>query len=171
MEIECMEQMKTVIAKDAIRSKLYTYCRGMDRIDNDLAYTAFTEDSQVDYGPHFTGTGREFVDWVSKTHEKVYLATTHQITNIIIEVHGDTACSEAYLHTLQLTRPNDKGKSQELHVAARYLDEWVLRDEDWKIQRRRYIQDIAEVRNCEYDGGRFGAARDKTDPSYEILGK
>lgn len=166
-----MEPLQELLIKQAIKEKLYTYCRSMDRMDNPMGFDVFTEDSEVDYGPHFQGSGKGFVEWVSATHKKMYLVTSHQMTNILIKVStdGNFAVSETYLHTLQLTRANSRGKSQEVHTVARYLDEWSCVEGDWKIRHRRYVQDISEARNCEYDLGRFGGKRSHSDPSYELF--
>lgn len=41
------EEMRTLLAKEAIRDQIYTYCRALDRIDNELGYSVFAEDSKV----------------------------------------------------------------------------------------------------------------------------
>lgn len=166
-----MEAIQELLIKQAIREKLYSYCRAMDRMDDPLGFAVFTEDSRVDYGPHFQGTGRGFVEWAAATHKRTYLATSHQMSNMLIKVSADgrRAASETYLHTLQLTRPDRSGRSQEIHVAARYLDEWRCVDGDWKICSRRYVQDIAEARRCDRSLERFGASRSHGDPSYALF--
>ncbi len=166
-----MDALQQVLAKQEIREQLYRYCRSMDRMDNPLGFSVFAKDSHVDYGPHFQGTGEEFVRWANNAHRKVYQATSHQMTNMLIQVSGDglTAASETYLHTLQYTKPDANGQCRELHIAARYLDLWVQADGVWKISRRRYVQDIAELRVCQKDAGRFGGTRDYNDPSYSLF--
>ena len=103
----------------------------MDRRDDDLGRFVFTEDCTMDYGPNFQGTGWEFVTWAHQAHDANYEQTTHQITNVLIEVNDDgtKAVSETYLHTLQLTPPDAKGRQFELHIAGRYLDKWVLENQ------------------------------------------
>ena len=44
-------QIAELIEKEAIREQIYTYCRALDRIDNELGYSVFAEDAKVDYGP------------------------------------------------------------------------------------------------------------------------
>ena len=57
------KDIETLLAKEAIRDQIYTYCRALDRIDNELGYSVFAEDSKVNYGPTFPkGTGRQFID-------------------------------------------------------------------------------------------------------------
>lgn len=166
-----MEKLHELLAKQAIYEKLCTYCRAMDRIDNPLGRTVFTEDSAVDYGLHYRGTGWGFIEWSSRTHAKTYQATSHQITNCLICLGADgrTAVSETYLHTLQLTKPGPNGQCQEVHVAGRYLDHWLCVDGDWKIRTRQMVQDLAELRPCAVSMARFGGRRDHEDPSYALF--
>lgn len=166
-----MEAIQELLNKQAIHDKLCAYCRSMDRIDVPLGYTVFTEDSAVDYGAHYQGSGWGFVDWSARTHAKTYQATSHQITNCLIRLGADglTAVSETYLHTLQLTKPGRDGNCQEVHVAGRYLDRWVCIDGDWKISARQMVQDIAELRPCTCSLPRFGGRQDHADPSYALF--
>jgi len=166
-----MEAIQELLDKQAIHDKLCTYCRSMDRIDVSLGRTVFTEDSTVDYGPHYRGSGWGFVEWSSRTHAKTYQATSHQISNCLIRLGADgrTAASETYLHTLQLTKPGRDGKCYEVHVAGRYLDRWVCVDGDWKICSRQLVQDIAELRPCAVSMVRFGGRHDHEDPSYALF--
>ena len=48
-----MTELEQLVAKEAIRDQIYTYCRSLDRIDNELGYSVFAEDSEVDYGPTY----------------------------------------------------------------------------------------------------------------------
>lgn len=163
--------MEKLLAKEAIRTKLYRYCRSMDRRDDALGFSVFTEDCTMDYGLNFQGSGWEFVTWAHKAHDANYEQTSHQISNILVEISEDgrRAVSEAYLHTLQLTHPDAKGRQFELHVAGRYLDKWVCVDGDWKIKARRFVQDVAELRQCQNLYPRFGGVPGPEDPSYELL--
>ncbi len=38
-------QIAELIEKEAIREQIYTYCRALDRIDNEPGYTVFAEDA------------------------------------------------------------------------------------------------------------------------------
>ena len=165
-----MDRMEKLLDQQEIRDQLCRYCRSRDRRDDDLGRFVFTEDCTMDYGPNFQGTGWEFVTWAHQAHDANYEQTTHQITNVLIEVNDDgtKAVSETYLHTLQLTPPDAKGRQFELHIAGRYLDKWVREDGTWKIKARRYVQDIAELRECRRMFPRFGGVPGPEDPSYGL---
>lgn len=165
-----LNHIDELLAKQAIREQLYRYCRSMDRRDDALGFTVFTEDCSMDYGPNFQGSGWEFVTWAHKAHDTAYEQTSHQITNMLIEISDDgtKAISETYLHTLQFTHPDAKGRQFELHVAARYLDKWICVDGVWKVKARQYVQDIAELRECRRLFPRFGGVPGPEDPSYGL---
>ena len=78
-----MTELEQLVAKEAIRDQIYTYCRSLDRIDNELGYSVFAEDSEVDYGPTYKGTGRGFIDMMLDQHRQM-ISTSHMMTNIII---------------------------------------------------------------------------------------
>lgn len=39
-------QIAELIEKEAIREQIYTYCRALDRIDNELGYSVFAEEAR-----------------------------------------------------------------------------------------------------------------------------
>ena len=66
------------------------------------------------------------------------------MSNIIIELDGDKAGSEAYV-TIALRRV-DGDRLFESAVRGRYIDWWSRRDGRWGIDRRVYLHDIDDVR-------------------------
>ena len=93
---------------------------------------------------------------------------SHQISNILIALNGDTAGSESYV-TANLRR-TDQDQFKQITVWGRYIDEWSRRDLCWKLDKRLTIIDFDEIRDVvpmgQYDVGRRGA----DDPSYAVLG-
>ena len=163
------EYLNELIAKERIRDVLFKYCRSMDRIDREMAYEVFSPECQVDYGIWFKGTAYEFIDWVSGFHSSKILATSHQISNILIQVNGDKAGSETYVHVV-LRSVNGNDRLQEQMGLGRYIDEWAVLNGEWKITKRKYVMDISDIRDIITDAGQTGGgSRDKTDPSYTVL--
>ena len=108
-----MTDLEILVEKDKIRDQIYTYCRALDRIDFELGYTIFAEDSEVDYGPTYKGTGRGFIDMMLKMHTKQMLSTHHMMTNILIKLNEDgtkavseTCMQPANTATKQRNRPS-----------------------------------------------------------------
>jgi hypothetical protein len=148
--------------REAITDKIYRYCRSVDRLDVPLGHTVFHPDSVADFGI-YKGSGRGWIDFICKEHLN-YLHHSHQVTNIIIEIDGDQANSEAYVTaTLRL---HQDGKLIRLMIWARYVDEWSRRDGEWAIDKRDCVVDFDERMEVTPMSESYRARRDRTDPSY-----
>lgn len=159
--------LSQVADRQAITDQIYRYCRAMDRIDHELGYAVWHEDGTADYGEAvFQGSGRDFIDHVCRQHSQL-LVHSHQVTNIVIELDGERAGSEAYV-TANL-RMERGGKQLQMTVLSRYIDRWSKRGGRWAIDHRVAVMDMDEVREVspmkQLDQGR----RDRTDPSYAVL--
>ncbi len=154
--------------KDAIRDLVYRYCRAVDRLDIELGHSIWHDDGYADYGEMFyQGPGKGVIDKICASHREL-LSHSHQVSNLLIELNGESAGSEAYVHgTMRLERD---GKLLQMGVWARYIDRWEKRDQCWGLVHRRTVfdhQDIREVNDLPGYGA--AATRDKTDPSYTVL--
>jgi SnoaL-like domain len=160
--------LQAVADRQAITDQIYRYCRAMDRIDHELGYSIWHEDGTADYGKEvFQGTGRGFIDHVCVQHSHV-LTHSHQVTNIIIDLDGDRAGSEAYVTaTLRIKRD---GKLLQMVVLSRYLDKWSRRDGRWAIDHRLTVYDMDEIREITPMNEHVRGSRDRDDPSYAVLG-
>ncbi len=152
--------------RQAITDQIYRYCRAMDRIDHELGYSIWHEDGTADYGENYLGSGRGFVDHVCAQHAGL-LCHSHQMSNIIIELDGDRAGSEAYVTaTLRMDRG---GKLMQMMVWSRYVDTWSKRDGRWAIDHRIAIMDMDEIREVTPMKSHDRGKRDPSDPSYKVL--
>jgi len=166
--------VEELVAKQAITDVIYTYCRALDRMDWDLAQTVWHPDGTADYGAGmYQGTGPGFLEWVWTQHAGM-MGHSHQITNILIDVDGAHAASEAYV-TAALRLPADDGaQATEIVSRGRYVDTWSRRGGRWAIDHRRFAEDFTstyqvtamEPADAELRTGR----RDRDDPSYAALG-
>src|SRR5665213_3060327 len=102
-----MEQaLRELVAKQAITEAIYRYCRGLDRMDREVALSVWHPAGTADWGEtYFQGTGAGFIDWVWEVHAG-FERHSHQITNILIEVNGDRAVSESYVTVALWQRPD-----------------------------------------------------------------
>jgi hypothetical protein len=161
-----------LLAKQAITEVLYRYCRGVDRLDREMALSVWHPDAVADYGEHYRGTGAGFVDWVWRAHEG-FERHSHQIANILIElVDSEHAVSESY-DTAALRRRAGDGRVVDIISRGRYLDRWSCREGRWAIDHRVSVGDIQTVRESVpelADDSGSTARRDRDDPSYEYLG-
>ena len=150
-----------------ITQQIYHYCRAMDRRDVALGYSVFHDDAVADYGEGFyTGTGHGFIDWVTALHGN-FLAHSHQMTNILIELAGDRAASESY--AVVALRQQDGAEIKQITSWCRYLDSWSRRDGRWAIDKRMIILDLNESRPIAPFGAPSRGRRDPSDPSYALF--
>ncbi len=150
-----------------ITDLIYRYCRAMDRIDHALGYSIWHPDGTADYGADvYVGSGRGFIDHVCRQHAGL-LAHSHQVTNILIELNGDRAGSEAYVTaTLRMMRDDTL---MQMMVWSRFVDTWSKREGRWGIDRRIAVIDFDEIRAVTPMRTTSLGARDRHDPSYQVL--
>lgn len=160
--------LQTLIDQQAIRDVLSRYCRGLDRMDRTMAYSVWHDDGTAVYDGMFEGTGHGFVDWVWGAHESME-RHSHQITNVLTEVDGDTAMSEAYVTVALWTLPDEDGNQVEHIGRGRYLDRWERRAGRWAIVERFFVQDMGTSTPCHRSDVSPSSARDDTDPSFRFI--
>jgi hypothetical protein len=138
----------------------------MDRMDHELGYSIWHEDGTADYGDNYQGSGHGFVDHVCAQHAGL-LIHSHQMSNIIIELDGDTAGSESCVTaTLRMFRGD---KLMQMMVWSRYVDRWSRREGHWALDHRIAIIDMDEIREVTAMKDHKRGTRDRQDPSYHVL--
>jgi hypothetical protein len=164
--------LATLEAKQAIRDALSRYCRAMDRRDEALAAALWHPEGTAVYGADiFTGSGSGFAAWVTEVHAG-FQCTSHQITNVLCEVAGDRAVSEAYVTVALWGLPDDSGVVNQVTSRGRYLDQWSKRDGRWAVDARQFLEDFSAYQPlaaAERGGGNPLVRRDPDDPSYALL--
>ena len=162
-----------LIDKQAIYEVLSTYCRGVDRCDASIVRSVYHEDSYDDHG-YWKGPGQEFADFVVNRVMQANSATTHSITNILIDLEGEVARSEAQV-IATLVRRNTNPVLADV-MGARYVDRLSKRDGEWKIDERTVVLDWHKVETwpasdapVPLDGFAAGKRADGTDPIFTML--
>jgi hypothetical protein len=107
----------------------------------DLALTrsCWHADGSADYRGLFTGDADALLDWMWKLHARME-THSHQLTNVLIEVNGERAASEAYV-TVALRSKGDRAPARDILSRGRYVDRWSRRDGRWAIDHRIYLND------------------------------
>lgn len=162
------QTIEDVIAKQSIRDVLSNYCRGLDRMDKPLAYSVFFDDAPAVYFDMYEGTGHGFIDWVWDAHAPME-RHSHQINNVLVEVDGDSATSEAYVTVALWTRPDEHGAQKEIIGRGRYLDRWQKRGERWAITARTHVLDMQTIHELTPGYVNEQSRRDKNDASYGFI--
>lgn len=161
------KDLQALADRQEITDLIYRYCRSVDRLDVPLGHSIWHADGWADYGADvYQGPGRGVIDLICKQHLHT-LHHSHQVSNILIELDGDRAGSEAYCTaSLRIERT---GELQQMTVWTRYIDRWERRDGRWGLVHRTTVRDFDELRPViemqRHDLGR----RDPRDPSYEVL--
>lgn len=173
-------EIEALIAQQAIRERIYRYCRGEDRLDGQSSQSLWHADGTASYGSdlyHGPATG-----WAAAVHSNLanFTGSHHQVGNIIIELDGERASSESYV-TARVWSIADDGAVTELVNIGRYLDRWSRRDGVWGVDHRRFVFDLAyrtnpvgpAAQDGSSDGRRapdwFEGRQGTSDPSYEVL--
>ena len=165
---ETHASLERLADRQAIRDVLSRYCRGLDRMDKPMARQVWWDEGTADYDGIFEGTGHGFIDWVWEAHATME-RHSHQISNVLIELDGDRATSEAYVTVVLWTQPDANGRQSELVGRGRYLDRWEKRAGRWAIAHRLHLLDTSTVIPLERGEVSEGSRRDEADGSYEFL--
>jgi hypothetical protein len=119
-------------AAEQIRQAALRYCRGVDRLDFELMFSAYHADATDDHGV-FVGSARELCERVVRSHRR-YEATMHCVLNHAIDIVDDThATGEVYNVTYLVQNDGER----RLHTWwGRYVDRYECRDGRWAIAHR-----------------------------------
>jgi len=169
--------------REAIKERIFRYCRGADRLDREVMLSAYHVDAIDEHGK-FVGTAAEFVDWALAQHIDAHLSTQHFVGNHLCDIDGDTAHAETYFMFVAM---NKRGKIMQMN-GGRYIDRFERRNGTWAIAYRICLRDWAnlderpdmsdltsftstrailsdEVRA--FMNGGPASRRDRSDPSYQ----
>lgn len=128
---------------------LNRYTRGLDRLDRELALSAFHPDATDDRDapndardqaargmPLFSREAR--IDWLMELLRS-FKYTGHYITNFTIDIQGDEAHAETYVITTVL---ETDAADWVVWGGARYLDRLVRFENRWAIMHREVPMDF-----------------------------
>jgi hypothetical protein len=130
----------TWITKQEISETLHKYPIALDSLDRDLLLSIGHPTGRVNFDGMFEGTWPAFVEWVLPAHEPL-LFHNHRITNMLIELDGDTARSQTNVTATLLIAQKD-GDVDERRIQARYLDRLARYQDRWVIAERELARDL-----------------------------
>lgn len=125
-----------------IQQLVYRYCRAVDRRDFKLLAELYADDSTDEHGGMFSGSGKEYVEWVSGLLENAG-HTSHQVLNHLIEIdtnNGDYAEGEVYSMNVHIMQ-NEAGEAVNLTTGTRYLDKYTRTEKGWQFLHRKTVGD------------------------------
>jgi SnoaL-like domain len=140
MDDQLVSKLNELIARQEIEAALLRYCRGVDRLDKALMLSAYHPDAIDDHGVVVLGA-EAFCDWAIDYHCAMNMVTQHAISNLTIDVDGDTAHSECYYTYMGTV---DGANTQ--FSFGRYVDRHEKRNGVWAIAARFcFIETVQEL--------------------------
>lgn len=130
------DKLTYLLDRQEILDVVTTYTRAVDRLDEDLLFRAYHEDTIDDHGA-FVGDREEFRDWAFSLQRKFHEATQHFIGNHTAEIDGDVAHAETYFIWTAVNRTGTPVST----VGGRYIDRMEKRDGAWYILARNVLTD------------------------------
>ncbi len=126
--------LETLMAEREIHRQLVAFARAMDKRDWDALSAIVTDDIRADFGAgEFSGRA-EVIAYIRSFLDNCG-TTQHLLGNVVIDVSGDTATSEAYVADLHLHR--DPGRDLSFRTLGNYRDSWVKSGGTWRLSDRR----------------------------------
>lgn len=134
--VELAPSVQELLDKQAIHDALMRYARGVDRCDVELMRSVYHSDAFDHHGP-FQGNAWEFVDQFIPSSRAESTFTMHMIGNILIEIDGNRAYSEAYF--VAYVGREEGGRELVDAFGGRYIDRWERRDGKWGVSHREVV--------------------------------
>ncbi|MDM0042886.1 nuclear transport factor 2 family protein [Variovorax dokdonensis] len=167
--------LQRLVDREAIRDCMYRYCRGIDRADEAALRSAYWEDATDCHGA-WNGSASGFIDQALRKLREGG-RRVHQVSSILIELHGDVAAVESAFIALQAPAA---APQRETFLCGRYVDRFERRRGEWRIAARTVVYDWIEERErselAQDDVQLYGprqptAASAPYDPIYRLLAK
>jgi hypothetical protein len=141
--------LQRLIDEREIREVLTSYCRGIDRLDEELLRSVYHPDAVDNHGSTFSGNAHEFAKLIVERLASVS-RTFHMLGNVSIDMDGAFAHVESYFlayHHEDRDNPNAlmNPAGTDLLAAGRYLDTFEKRAGAWKILRRDVVRDFTRI--------------------------
>ena len=134
-------EVQALLDKQAIYEVLMKYCRGIDRIDEELLRSVYHPDAWDDHGS-FKGPASEYVTYIVaslRAGADAGCNNFHSVSNVLIELDGDVAHTETYITSWHPALKD--GKNNNWIFAGRYVDRFERRNGAWKIAHRMTVCD------------------------------
>ncbi len=162
-------RLQELLDRHDILDCLNRYARGMDRLDRELARSAYHDDA-VDDHVGLVGYVDDFLDWAFGYHNS-QIRHQHYITNSSVDLDGDVAHVESYYFFVG----TDRDEAAPLTVSGgRYIDRFERRDGRWAIADRvctvEWRTELANIFTGEavaFSKVVGPVTRDRTDLSFE----
>lgn len=128
----------SLIDREAIRDKLFLYCRGVDRCDREALEQVYWPEAINDHGT-FVASAPEFIDAVLAG--VAGMVCSHRLANMLFEPAGAHRVRvETYFEAMHRLQAN--GDVRNWLLIGRYLDLFENRGDEWRILYRQLVVDL-----------------------------
>jgi SnoaL-like protein len=131
--------LQALLDKQAIAELLTRYLRSVDRGDVATLRACYLPGATEDHGGLFAGPAQDYVDSVAAALTHPRARTSHNMTNLLIDLDGDVATAESYCVTF--ARIKADGQYYHSFTGARMIDRLERRDGVWGISHRQLVWD------------------------------
>jgi ketosteroid isomerase-like protein len=119
----------------AIEAVLFDYATVLDKKDYAGLANVFIEDAVVEYIGIADCNGLAEIQGLVGSILDKCAETQHMLSNVIINVNGDTAEANCYLQAMHVGKGEYEG--QIMMVWGEYIDQLVLSNGQWRISKRQ----------------------------------
>jgi hypothetical protein len=168
-------RFQAAVDKREIADRIYDFCRGLDRMDENLLRSTCHMDATVDLGPGiFQGLFSDYLSWAFDVLSQTRVSQ-HLVGNTRIEIEGDTAYAESYVQTY--FRMDKATGREDLFIGSRFLDRLERRPAGtsgaWKIVHHKQVLDWTRTEAASevfyhQNPDALWSNRAKKDPSYAM---
>lgn len=136
--------LEALLAERAIEQALLRYARGVDRMDRDLAASAFHPDAEISLGG--SRAGREAtLDLVFSLIAQRSM-TMHYLTNVFVELDPtDPSRARTETYGIAFQRSGDEPPKGNIISGFRYVDVVTCRNGDWRVLHRLTVSEWQRV--------------------------
>ena len=134
--------LQALLDKQHIAELLTGYLRSVDRGDVATLRACYLPGATEDHGGLFAGPAQDYVDSIAAALTHPRARTSHNMTNLLIDLDGDVATAESYCITF--ARIKADGQYYHSFTGARMIDRLERRDGDprtWGIAHRQLLWD------------------------------
>ncbi|KAK1718701.1 hypothetical protein CaCOL14_003317 [Colletotrichum acutatum] len=124
--------VQAILDKDEIRTVIYRFARGADRLIRDVVQSVYHEDATDNHGT-YNGPAKDFFDSMGSNSIK---AAHHQIGQSLIEIEEDGRKAHAETYCTATTIVEVEQGEKWTTFLVRYVDNLEKRDGEWRITHR-----------------------------------
>ena len=136
--------IEALLDKQAIAERLHLYARGWDRMQRALILDTFHPDATIRLGS-FAGAAHALMNmWLDACTTRKSI--THLISNLLVELNGDAALSEAHFLAHHRRAATEDAAEHDWFIKGRYLDRFERRDDRiWRVADRVVVLDFERI--------------------------